>query len=180
MSEDVSVSKAFFKDSKGAYQAVSVQDVQLPDEAPLSPNQERLKAAVESLENSGQLDQAASPDCDHHWISHHNPNLGLIRWVQTCSLCREVNWADLKEEIQRWREGLHTQQPLAEQIGGDLAEKHRKNWEGKERFVTRSGGVQIPANVIIQDNQPPVNNVLEAARAEHQRRLMHEPWLRNG
>lgn len=37
----------------------------------------------------------------------------------------------------------------------------------------------IPARINIV-GPPPVNNVLDAARAEAARRLMHEPWLRNG
>lgn len=48
-------------------------------------------------------DQAADrPICEHHWISHHQPDFPEpIYWVSICSQCGDINAADLAEQIMR-------------------------------------------------------------------------------
>lgn len=41
---------------------------------------------------------AALHACDHHWVSEHVPG-HLLYWVRQCSLCHEVNWDDLDEQV---------------------------------------------------------------------------------
>lgn len=44
-------------------------------------------------------DQAmARPDCEHHWVSHHQPGLPIY-WIDQCSSCGEFNPECLREQI---------------------------------------------------------------------------------
>lgn len=60
-----------------------------------------------------RTDQAKQFDCDHHWISIHQPDFPEpIYWVQVCSQCGEINAADLALELA----------PLAAELVGLRAE----------------------------------------------------------
>ena len=47
---------------------------------------------------SDQVD--ALPDCEHHWVSRHQPDFPEpIYWIDTCSLCERISGERLAEEI---------------------------------------------------------------------------------
>lgn len=42
------------------------------------------------------VDNAKAAVCEHYWISHHG---GGPIWVETCSICRAVNWEALRKDF---------------------------------------------------------------------------------
>lgn len=38
------------------------------------------------------------PECEHHWVSHHQPGLP-IPWIEQCSMCGWFNSAELGRQI---------------------------------------------------------------------------------
>jgi hypothetical protein len=42
--------------------------------------------------------RAESADCEHHFVSIHQPGMPVY-WIRQCSLCRAFDAADLREQI---------------------------------------------------------------------------------
>jgi hypothetical protein len=47
-------------------------------------------------------DQVAQNDCEHHYSTHMRGGEPLS--VRICTLCGEVDWADLREQVERIRD----------------------------------------------------------------------------
>lgn len=201
MTEDIeaykkeATSKVFFKDKEGRYQAASVQDVQLPD-----------KVMAERVAEKGWDMGLGVPGCEHHWISHMAPRRAFVRWVQVCSICGQIHWDDLNDEIQRWREGLHRQElpgtaAAVKSMKADEAVGYKKDdgscskctrpWDEmheKRRAAYEKGVSEInallpkadPFTVQVGPLVEPKPAIVLEAREEMARRLQHEKWIQNG
>lgn len=45
---------------------------------------------------------AQIPECDHHWISAHQPDFPpAVYWVRYCSICHRIDGSDLTEQVDR-------------------------------------------------------------------------------
>lgn len=42
----------------------------------------------------------ARVECEHHWVSEHEPN-HILYWVRICSQCNQPDWDDLDREIKK-------------------------------------------------------------------------------
>lgn len=45
---------------------------------------------------------AARPECDHHWITNFQQDIGL-KWIRQCSQCGDFDADDLREQIAKIR-----------------------------------------------------------------------------
>jgi hypothetical protein len=92
-------------------------------------------------------DRVAQNDCEHYYSTHMRGGEPLS--VRICSLCGEVDWADLREQVERIRDAamLESQHRTALAILGDRPRRLPPEEEAEVRRELAREGLEpgVPA-----------------------------------